>query len=113
MLEKMEIDMQVSRNLKNLTRDLDGAKADNLKLVERMKYIQGYKVPNKSLSGIFMDGNLKNLKNHIQVCSFVQKALVPFDFSITHSLISNLQKSAELVQIHVQVWSLTIISWTS
>ena len=42
--------MQVSRDLKGLVRELEGAKGDNLKLVERLKYVQGYKATNRSLS---------------------------------------------------------------
>lgn len=43
---------QVSRDLKSMARELEAAKGDNIKLLERLKYVQGYKTTGRTLSSI-------------------------------------------------------------
>ena len=46
--------VQISQIMKAQTRDLEAAKADNVKLVERLRYVQGYRSSHHTRAGIFL-----------------------------------------------------------
>lgn len=45
--------IQASRELKGAKRDLEGARADNLALIERLRFVQGYQASSRRHSGSF------------------------------------------------------------
>ena len=43
--------MQAEKELKAVRRDLEGARADNVALVERLRYVQGYQARSRTCNG--------------------------------------------------------------